>query len=108
MKSSDILDEGKTHYELINELNADFFKKLKDTYPELSDSEVIVCYYLCIGFKNKEIGTFLNRSTRSIESKRYRISKKIGLSKDTETLVEHLNTLFEAFNLPTEKNISKL
>lgn len=108
LKSSDILDEGKTHYELINELNADFFKKLKDTYPELSDSEVIVCYYLCIGFKNKEIGTFLNRSTRSIESKRYRISKKIGLSKDTETLVEHLNTLFEAFNLPTEKNISKL
>ncbi|GHC51381.1 helix-turn-helix transcriptional regulator [Ulvibacter litoralis] len=102
LKSTNILDEGKTHYELINELNADFFKELKNTYPDLSDSEIIICYYLCIGFKNKEIGTFLNRSTRSIESKRYRISKKIGLSKDTETLLEHLNELFKTHNLLSE------
>lgn len=105
LKSSDIIDEGKTHYELINELNADFFKTLKQTYPELSDSEVIVCYYLCIGFKNKDIATFLNRSTRSIESKRYRISKKLGLSKETESLQEHLNTLFETFNLSIEESL---
>ena len=82
--------------ELVNDLNVEFFNQIHSKYPELNDSEVITCYYLFMGFKNKEIAMFLNTSVRALESKRYRISKKIDydFNKGTTTLVSHLENTF--------------
>lgn len=90
-----LLDKGESHLELVNELNVDFFNKIQSTYPQLNDSEVITCYYLFMGFKNKEIALFLNISVRALESKRYRISKKINLDTKKTTLLEHIKELFK-------------
>lgn len=90
--STTILDKTDNHLELVNDLNADFFKELNEKYPQLNDSEIIICYYLFIGFKNKEIAVFLNSSVRAIESKRYRITKKMSLEKIT--LSDYLNEAF--------------
>ncbi len=93
--SSTILDKSENHLELVNELNVNFFQSISEIYPQLNNSEVIICYYLYVGFKNKEIAVFLNTSVRAIESKRYRISKKINLNKEKGTLLEHLKNTFK-------------
>ena len=93
--SSTLLDKSENHLELVNDLNVDFFKEIKERYPNLNKSEIIVCYYLFLGFNNKEIAVFLNGSLRAIESKRYRISKKINFNKQETTLLEHLHQTFK-------------
>lgn len=97
INSSTILDKSERHLELVNDLNVEFFNQIHSKYPELNDSEVITCYYLFMGFKNKEIAMFLNTSVRALESKRYRISKKIDydFNKGTTTLVSHLENTFK-------------
>lgn len=93
--SSVLVDKGENHLELVNELNVDFFNKIQSTYPQLNDSEVITCYYLFMGFKNKEIALFLNISVRALESKRYRISKKINLDTKKIALLDHIKEMFK-------------
>lgn len=95
INSSTILDKSESHLELINNLNVDFFKKIDELYPQLNKSEVIICYYLLIGFSNKEIAVFLNTTIRSVESRRYRISKKIDFDRKRMALVEHLRNTFK-------------
>lgn len=97
INSSTLLDKSESHLELVNDLNVEFFNQIHLKYPELNDSEVITCYYLFMGFKNKEIAMFLNTSVRALESKRYRISKKIDYdyNKETTTLVNHLENTFK-------------
>jgi DNA-binding NarL/FixJ family response regulator len=94
LKSSTELKNGESHLELINELNIDFFTKIIEIYPQLNDSEIIICYYIFAGFKNKEIAGFLNLTIRSIESKRYRINKKLEIKSIETNLVEHLQNIF--------------
>ena len=90
--STTLLDKTENHFELVNDLNVDFFKKIQERYPQLNNSEIIICYYLFIGFKNKEISVFLNTTVRAVESKRYRITKKIDLNN--MTLLQHLKETF--------------
>jgi FixJ family two-component response regulator len=68
---------------------------MKLRHPQLNDSEVITAYYLFMGFKNKEIAVFLNISVRAMESRRYRISKKINLGTKQTTLVDYLKSTFK-------------
>ncbi|WP_452226200.1 hypothetical protein [Lacinutrix cladophorae] len=93
--SSTILAKGESHLELINDLNVSFFSKINALHPELNSSEQIICYYLFTGFKNKEIAAFLNTSTRAVESKRYRITKKIDGITNSVSLVDYINKVFE-------------
>ncbi|MEM5564347.1 LuxR C-terminal-related transcriptional regulator [Psychroserpens sp. AS72] len=98
LKSTTELTNGESHLGLINDLNVEFFNEIKNLYPQLNDSEIIICYYIFTGFKNKEIASFLNVSTRSVESKRYRISKKININSNQTTLAEHLQDVFKNFH----------
>ncbi|CAH8282044.1 hypothetical protein EV196_11025 [Mariniflexile fucanivorans] len=97
--SSTLVDKSENHLELINILNVEFFNSIKSKYPQLNDSELIICYYLYMDFKNKEIAVFLNISVRALESKRYRISKKINLNTKETSLVDHLKDLFKDISL---------
>lgn len=93
--TSALLSKGEDHLGLINELNVDFFNQLSTKHPNLNSSELIVCYYLFTGFKSREIGVFLNTSTRAIEGKRYRIANKLNVKAKEYTLVEYLITTFD-------------
>lgn len=94
LKSNIIQDENALP--LTNEVNADFFIKLRGFHPSLNDSELAICYYLFLGFKNKEIAIFRNATVRSIESKRFRLVKKLDLSDKQLNLVEYLNELMRS------------
>ena len=93
LNSSTVLDKSKSHLELVNDLNIEFFNKINEEYPQLDESEIIICYYLQIGFKNKEVAVFLNKSLRAIENKRFRIGKKLKLSESNLSLLEFLDTV---------------
>ncbi|XMO85728.1 hypothetical protein AAFN75_13120 [Algibacter sp. AS12] len=94
INSSTLLDKTGNHLELVNEFNIEFFKKIETDYPQLKKTETIICYYLLMGFSNKEIAVFFNTTIRSVESRRYRVSKKIEFNNEEETLLEFLERTF--------------
>jgi DNA-binding CsgD family transcriptional regulator len=68
-----------THVEQVHEV---LFKKLKETYTELTPRELSLCAYLRMNISSKEIATLMNISTRGVEISRYRIRKKLGLDRN--------------------------
>lgn len=86
---------------LINEIKSDFATKLTDAFPTLDNQDIIICHYVYSGLLNKEIATYLNQTIRSVEGKRYRISKKIGLTDKGIKLADFLQQFFES---DTNKN----
>ena len=67
---------------LFDQAHENFFKRLKQSYPDLTASDLRLCAYLRINLSSKEIAPLLNISVRSVEEKRYRIRKRLGLSSD--------------------------
>jgi tetratricopeptide (TPR) repeat protein len=89
------LDQEKDwqHFKKIfEEVHDDFFKKIKQICPELSENELRICAYLKINFQNKEIAKLLNITPESLKTLRYRIRKKLTLDKD-EILEEFIRSL---------------
>ncbi len=84
------LEEDWKHFkQYFDEVQGDFIKRIKDQYPELSPNDLKLCAYLRMNLSTKEIAPFLNISPRGVEIHRYRLRKKLGLSRDTN-LVEFL------------------
>lgn len=67
---------------LFDQAHQNFFKRLKNTYPDLTSSDLRLCAYLRLNLSSKEIAPLLNISVRGVEEKRYRLRKRLGLSSD--------------------------
>jgi xylulokinase len=67
------------HFEMIH---TDFFKNLKHNYPALSTEEIKLLAYLKMHITTKDIAQKLNLSVRGVETRRYRIRKKLNLAKN--------------------------
>ena len=72
-----------------NQVHNQFFKSLKKDYPDLTPGELKLAAYLKMNLSTKEISPLLHISQRSVENKRYRLRKKMGLEKD-QNLVDFL------------------
>ncbi len=68
--------------EAFNHADKDFFRKVKDKHPSLTANDLKLCVYLRLNMSSKEIAPLLNISSRSVEIKRYRLRKKLDLSRD--------------------------
>ncbi len=80
MDEKDVFEE---HFDLLND---GFIQKLKELCPTLSFDELKVCALLKMNLTSKEIARKLNLSLRGIETKRYRIRKKLNLNKGASLL----------------------
>ena len=69
-----------------------YFEYLTRTYKDLTTSDLKLCTFLRMNLNTKEIADIMGLSVRSVESRRYRLRKKIHLSKD-EDLVSKLISL---------------
>lgn len=69
-----------------------FLDVLSSTFPRLSATELKVCALIHINMSSKEIGRILNISSRSVDTYRYNIRQKIGLSPETN-LAQHMAEL---------------
>ncbi|WP_369048974.1 hypothetical protein [Tenacibaculum sp. UWU-22] len=73
-------------------MHPDFFTKLKKIAPNLSVNDLKHCAYIVSKLKTKEVANLINVSTRSVETTRYRIKKKIGL-KNNQNLFDFLHAI---------------
>jgi len=69
-----------------------YLEYLTRTYADLTTSDLKLCTFLRMNLNTKEIAEIMGLSVRSVESRRYRLRKKINLSKN-EDLVSNLISL---------------
>jgi DNA-binding CsgD family transcriptional regulator len=72
-------DDWKFFEEAFNNADKDFFKKVKKKHPKLTPNDLRLCAYLRLNLSSKEIAPLLSISPKSVEVKRYRLRKKMGL-----------------------------
>jgi len=75
--------------EAFNNADRDFFKNLTEVHPDLSPNDLKLCAYLRLNLSSKEIAGLINISPRSVEVKRYRLRKKLGLDNN-ENLANYI------------------
>jgi tetratricopeptide (TPR) repeat protein/DNA-binding CsgD family transcriptional regulator len=68
-------DTFKYHFEKVH---PDFFAKLKQAAPDLSDRELRFCAYLKSNLSTKEIARFTSTTVRSVQQTKYRINQKLS------------------------------
>ena len=61
---------------------SDFLKRLGEEYPQLSITDKKICAYLKMDLSSKEIAPLLGMTVRSVEMTRYRLRRKLGLSRE--------------------------
>lgn len=79
-KSDEDWDNFAIHF---NNVNTDFFNKLKDSFPDLTPNELKLCAYLKMNLSSKEIAQLMNITIKAVEVGRYRLRKKLHLQPDT-------------------------
>jgi len=69
----------ETNFERAHE---EFFKNIKEKFPELTSSDLRLCAFLRMNLASKEIAPLLGISVRGVENHRYRLRKKMTLKHD--------------------------
>ena len=82
-------DEFRSYFEAVH---PSFYINLKKAANDLSLHEQKICAYLRLGMNTKEIASITFRQVRSVESTRFRIRKKLGLTANDNLFdfLEHL------------------
>lgn len=72
----------------------EFFTRLKTSFPDLTQKELQLCAFVRMNLTNKEIASILNLSVRGIETARYRLRKRLGMSheEDMSAFLEKLHS----------------
>ncbi|EDM35449.1 hypothetical protein PBAL39_13305 [Pedobacter sp. BAL39] len=78
-KSDEDWDNFSMHF---NTLNADFFNKIRDRFPDLTPNELKLAAYLKMNLSTKEIAQMMNITTKAVEVGRYRLRKKLHLHSE--------------------------
>ncbi|MDI9363315.1 MAG: triple tyrosine motif-containing protein [Flavobacterium sp.] len=90
------IEKNNTHWNQFavhfDEINNDFLKKLKNNHPNLTNVDLKICTYLQLNLSSKEIAQLMNISERGVELGRYRLRKKLNLSRK-DTLTDFLNDI---------------
>lgn len=72
-------NDFKLHFE---QIHPEFFNKLREKYPKLTNNDVRHCAYIRMGLSTKEIARLLNINDSSVQMSRVRIKKKMALGRD--------------------------
>ncbi len=90
-KEIDNQHQNKIFESYFEEVHAEFFKHLKEQFPHLSPKDLKLCAYIRMNMSTKEIATLLNISDRGVEISRYRLRKKLEISRDVNLSTFLLN-----------------
>ena len=75
-------DNWKKFEENFDMIYENYLKRLKEKYPSLTVSDKKLCAYLKMGLSSKDIAPLLDMSFRGVEMSRYRLRKKLNLTRD--------------------------
>jgi len=96
---SELINELKSNSTMISwdefevrfqQVHTDFYKKLHERYPNLTNNEIRLCAFFKLNMTTKEIAAITYQSLNSIKVARYRLRKKLDLPKD-ESLTSFLS-----------------
>ena len=73
-------------------LHKDFNMRLRETFPNLTDSERKLANLLRQGFSSKYIASLMNITPKSVEIGRYRLRSKLGLKRN-DNLVRFIKSI---------------
>lgn len=75
-----------------NEVHTDFYQRLSQNYPRLTAGELRLSGFLRLNMSNKEIAGITYQNVESIKTARYRLRKKLGISREVNLV--HFLTKF--------------
>ncbi len=73
-------------------VNRDFYQKLNSKFPKLTRGDQKLCALIKLNFSSKEMAKILGISIESVHTNRYRLRKKVDLTRD-KSLTEFVATL---------------
>jgi ligand-binding sensor domain-containing protein/DNA-binding CsgD family transcriptional regulator len=84
LSEDDRMDKDWEHFaQHFDKVHSDFVVGLKEKYPGITANELKLCAYLRMNLSTKEIAQLMNTSVRGVETTRYRLRKKLGISSET-------------------------
>lgn len=75
-------DLFKMFFDRSNQL---FFNKLTHAHPDLTNAEIRMCAFMLMNLSTKEIADLTNRSTRTVDTIKFNLRKKLGINEPTLT-----------------------
>ena len=81
--------DWKLFEEAFNNVDKNFMKRIKALHPSITPNDLRLCAYLRLNLSSKEIAPLLNISHKSVEVKRYRLRKKMGLDHE-QSLTDYI------------------
>lgn len=85
-------DEWEIFEYNFNQVHDEFFNQLKMKFENLTHKDLKICAYVKMNLTTKEIAPLMNISIRGVETHRYRLKRKLNLTKD-ESLTSFLQKL---------------
>ena len=73
-------------------INQSFYNKLKNEYPQLSQTDQKICALVKLNFPSKDMAKLLGISVESVHTSRYRLRKKLNLDR-ADNLEEFINKI---------------
>ena len=89
LQSADSDNFWEVYQNNFNLIHQNFFKRLKEKYPDLTPTDLRFCALLRLNLSTKDIAQFTGLSVRGVEGARYRLRRKLDLPEGTN-LVEFL------------------
>ena len=74
--------DWKVFEDLFDQAHENFFKRLKAAFPDLTQSDLRLCAFLRLNLSSKEIAPLLNITFRGVETRRYRLRRRLALESD--------------------------
>ena len=79
-------------YTQVEELHKNFITKLQERFPDITEQEKRLATLLRLGFSTKDIAGLMNISPKSVEIGRYRLRKKLELTRE-DNLIQYIKSL---------------
>jgi len=87
-------EEVTQEFELrFNQVHSDFYEKLLLRFPDLTPNEQRLCAFLKLNMTTKEISELTGQRPTSLETARYRLRKKLGISNSQTNLITFLSKI---------------
>lgn len=90
IEDNDVWKRFQSNFDIVH---SGFLSQLEKQFPELNQTERRICVYLKMGLRSKEMAPLLNMTYKSVEMTRYRIRKKMGISRSDNlaSLLDHIS-----------------
>lgn len=85
-------NEMSGFYTQVEELHKNFITKLQERFPDITEQEKRLATLLRLGFSTKDIAGLMNISPKSVEIGRYRLRKKLELTRE-DILIQYIKSL---------------